>query len=396
MMTVLINNIEMISLSIGVIQTRKALDLLYKNVMTEFKDQAWMVQAEANKFWIVVPFHDSSAELKSLLKALKKEIVVNKIPLYLEYSIGYAANKALYECANLDAFISSDLSARIAKETNESYLIYDESVQKKQLDVDLLGHFAKALEEGKTHLVFQPKIDLSSNLVCGLESLIRWKHPQYGLIPPSTFIPLAEDTELIHTMTSCVIQESISLIQTLQIANIHFPVSINVSIRNLYHPHFIEELDESLQHAGLKVGQLELEIAERYLYANKAKSFQILEELFLRHYVVAIDDFGDSKSMMSFSSGFVAQSLKIDQSFIRDVATNERIKQLLSQTVALAHDYGYKVLAEGVEDENTHNICKELGFDYAQGYFYALPMNKEDLLYYLKNHLPKKQVEVVE
>ncbi|MDZ4197067.1 MAG: EAL domain-containing protein, partial [Candidatus Izemoplasmatales bacterium] len=354
------------------------------------------VQAEANKFWIVVPVSDSSAEIKSLLKALKKEIVVNKIPLYLEYSIGYAANKALYECANLDAFISSDLSARIAKETNQSFLIYDESVQKKQLDVDLLGHFAKALEEGNTHLVFQPIINLSSNQVNGFESLIRWKHHLYGLIPPSTFIPLAEDTELIHTMTSCVIRESISLIQTLQSININLPVSINVSIRNLYHPHFIEELDKSLQVAGLEVGQLELEIAERNLYANKAKSLQILEELSRRHYVVAIDDFGDSKSMMSFSSGFVAQTLKIDQCFIRDVATNERIKQLLSQTVTLAHDYGYKVLAEGVEDENTHKICKELGFDDAQGYFYALPMNKEDLLYYLKNHLPKKQVEVVE
>jgi len=232
-------------------------------------------------------------------------------------------------------------------------------------------------------LHYQPKFDLATSAVTGFEALVRWQHPRLGLLLPDSFIHLAEVSEVIHPFTRKIMEQAVSDKQKLHALGFHQPVAINLSAINLGDSRFLGSLQAAIKEHGLEAGEIELELTETALMHEGDNALKLLNRFNNMGINIAIDDFGTGYSSLSYLRRLPIKSLKIDRSFVVDMRHNQQDSKIVRSTIDLAHNLDLLVVAEGVEDDETMAMLREMGCDQAQGYNYCRPRPYSELIDWL-------------
>jgi diguanylate cyclase (GGDEF)-like protein len=235
-----------------------------------------------------------------------------------------------------------------------------------------------AIERGEFELHYHPKVGIKTNEIVGMEALVRWRHPELGLIPPAEFIPAAEETGLILPIGTWVLQEACRQNKEWQNRGLaHLRVAVNLSALQ-FQRNVLDTVSKALQSSGLEARYLELEITESVVMQNAAEAVTTLEQLSKMGVHISIDDFGTGYSSLSYLKRFPLQTLKIDRSFIREINQDPDDAAIVSAIIALAHNLRLKVVAEGVETEHQLNTLRLLGSDEYQGFYRCKPLPAVD------------------
>ncbi|MGB3393006.1 MAG: EAL domain-containing protein [Stenotrophomonas sp.] len=247
----------------------------------------------------------------------------------------------------------------------------------------LISELGNAIREEQLQLHFQPRIDLRTAACSGCEALLRWRHPQLGMVPPGDFIPAAEMSDIIHPLSRWVVRQALAQARRWQDAGHPLPVAVNLSARNLLDVHFPEAVAQLLHEFAVPAALLEIEITESALIGDPEHALQVVRAFRSLGLGIAIDDFGTGYSSLSYLKRLPLQTLKVDQSFVRDMLSVATDAVIVRSTIDLAHGFGLTVVAEGVEDARTLAALAALGCDQAQGYHIARPMPAADFTRWL-------------
>jgi EAL domain-containing protein (putative c-di-GMP-specific phosphodiesterase class I) len=247
------------------------------------------------------------------------------------------------------------------------------------LDADIRS----ALGRKQLELFYQPVMRLADLQVVGMEALLRWNHPQYGLVSPKDFIPLAEETGVIKSLGRWIAEEACERISGWQgLYGDSLTMSINLSALQFRQKDTLGEILEATARAGLKPGSLQLEITETVLLSEDAQTAKNLADLRARGFKIALDDFGVGYSALSYLKKFEIDTLKLDQSFLSDL-NEPRTLALVSGIVQLGHALGMKIVAEGIEDEERLEFVRRIGCDEGQGYLLSRPLDEKGMIDFL-------------
>ena len=262
-----------------------------------------------------------------------------------------------------------------AKENRNDYCFYvqgmeDEIARRMELEREL----RQAIDANQLVLYYQPKIDLSNDKVMGAEALIRWNHPVHGLVPPDTFIPLAEESGLINQVSDWVLKDACGQLQRWNEAGHNLKVAVNVSSKDIQEEGFTEKLRQMIEQYNISPNMLELEITESTLMENPEELGGELNAMREMGLTLAIDDFGSGFSSLNYLKRLPVDVLKIDRMFIRDLDKDENDMAIVTGVVALATSMGLETVAEGVETAEQYRLLQKLGCDTCQGYYFSKPL----------------------
>jgi len=280
---------------------------------------------------------------------------------------------------------NADTAHNHVKERGKNdFLIFNEKMEDQSLERRILENSLRlGLKDEQFFLVYQPKVNITTNKIIGMEALVRWEHPDLGIIPPLKFIPLAEETGLIVPLGEWILRESCR--QAVEWKDTDYPslnVSVNISVRQLEDVNFIQMVRDILQETGLDPTRLELEITESVL-ANVKSTVAILKEIRKLGVQISVDDFGTGYSSLSYIKDLPIDTIKIDQSFIKDIHENKESKEIAKALINLADSIGLNAIAEGIEQKEHVKELKEEGYSLGQGYYYSKPLKPkqfEDLM----------------
>jgi diguanylate cyclase (GGDEF)-like protein len=282
---------------------------------------------------------------------------------------------------------AADAAMYRAKETGRNnYMYYSPSMNVHTVErLELESDLRRALERGEFLLHYQPKVDMTSGLITGIEALLRWKHPTRGLVPPMDFISLAEETGLIVPIGEWVLATACARTKAWQDSGLtNMGVAVNLSARQFSDPMLFPKLTQIISDSGLRPSSLELEITESVVMAHGECAVAALEKLKSIGVRIAIDDFGTGYSSLAYLKRFPIDILKVDRSFIRDIPANSGDKKITRAIIAMAHGLKLKVVAEGVETADQLKFLRAHRCDAVQGYFLYRPLPEEEMTEVLK------------
>jgi EAL domain-containing protein (putative c-di-GMP-specific phosphodiesterase class I) len=273
----------------------------------------------------------------------------------------------------------ADVAMYRAKETRSSVALYDErhdhhSKGRLALSADLRA----AIDGGEFVAWYQPELHLESGRVFAIEALVRWQHPQLGLLAPGAFLDLAENTNLIKPLTKRVLEVALAQAAEWERLGIDVTVAVNISTAVLIDQEFTELVLASLAAAGLQPRGLKLEVTESTLISDPEVARTILQELSQIGIEIAIDDFGTGYSSLAYLADLPVAEVKIDRSFVGRMAMGSKEAIIVNSTIDLAHHLGLRAVAEGVEDIQLLGRLKALGCDAAQGYAICPPLRGQE------------------
>jgi diguanylate cyclase (GGDEF)-like protein/PAS domain S-box-containing protein len=270
--------------------------------------------------------------------------------------------------------LRSSIASRRARTLGVPHALYSgETDQESPRRLALIAELRRAVQLDQLTLYYQPKIEISTGTVSGVEALVRWKHPSRGLVPPSDFIPLAEHTGLIRPLTEWVLAEGAQTIGQWAAAGRPLPVAVNVSPRNLRDPELYDKIVLMQERLGINPELMHIEITETTLMEDPSRSHEVLGRLKRLGMKTFIDDFGTGYSSLSYIASLPLYALKIDRAFIVKLREKEQLA-IVYAAISLAHSLGLRVVAEGVETLEQLNDLRELGCDEVQGYYFSKPL----------------------
>lgn len=323
---------------------------------------------------------------RRLLDELSRPFILDRHEVYVTASIGIAVHP--HDGDEPDSLLkNADSAMHYAKaEGGNSFQFYTSSGKSAALkSLTLEGDLRMALARRELFLVYQSQVDLRTEEIVGLETLVRWDHPTLGLVPPLDFIPLAEETGLILPIGDWILA-----IACMQNAIWHksglapIRVAVNLSGHQFRQKNLIKGIANALKNTRLDPQHLELEITESTLMQNAASTIHTVKELKSMGVRLAVDDFGTGYSSLSYLRRFPLDVLKIDRSFIKDVTNNADDAAITKAIIAMAHSLNLEVIAEGVENEQQLRFLKENGCDMAQGYYYCRPLTPSEMTKHLE------------
>ncbi|MDZ7804819.1 EAL domain-containing protein [Thiohalophilus sp.] len=243
----------------------------------------------------------------------------------------------------------------------------------------LISELHTAIVENQFVLHYQPRVDIGTGRIAGVEALVRWRHPEQGLMPPAEFIAIAEQTGLIDPLTYLVLEDAVQQCRSWSDQGFEMPVAVNISVNSLHDPDFLDRIDAMLDAWKVNPALLQLEITESTLMKEPAKVEELINRLKERGIVVAIDDFGTGYSSLSYVASLPIHSLKIDRSFVIRMLESPRTRSVVVATILLAHSLGLRTVAEGVDAGEQVEALHEMGCTEIQGYYFSRPVEAVQL-----------------
>jgi diguanylate cyclase (GGDEF)-like protein len=311
---------------------------------------------------------------KRLIGCVQHPVVVDEMTLEVGGSIGVARFPRDGEDPHA-LLRSADVAMYAAKEAQVQYKIYAAGLDRHSLRrLSVLSEFRNALEVGEIEVFYQPIMRMDGTRVHGAEGLVRWQHPALGLLPPSDFIPVVEQTALIGSLTRYVLERSVADCARWRRGGRDLTVSVNLSVRNLLDPELPSVIEDLLERYELAPEALQLEITESMLMSDPDRSLVTLTALSQIGVGLSVDDYGTGYSSLSNLRRLPIDELKLDRSFVSPMLSDENDLIIVRSTINLGHDLGLSVVAEGIEDEATLTRLADLGCDLAQGYYFSKPL----------------------
>lgn len=324
---------------------------------------------------------DATRVAERIQQAIHTPFNLSGQEVFTTASIGIALSSTGYDRTE-DLLRDADIAMYRAKELGKArHEVFDKVMHAHALELlRLENDLRRALERQEFEVYYQPITSLFTGTLTGFEALLRWRHPERGLVSPLEFIPVAEETGLIIPLGQWVLREACRQLRTWQT---QFPmkdplkISVNLSGKQLKELDLIAQIDQILEETGLDGSHLKLEITESVLMDNADTATKMLLQLRARNIQLSVDDFGTGYSSLSYLHRFPVNTLKIDRSFVSQMNPNDRNSEIVRTIVTLAHSLRMDVIAEGVETPEQLSALKILKCEQGQGYFFSKPLTKE-------------------
>ena len=360
------------------------LTAISERLQTIVRDSDTVARLGGDEFVLVLPeFGDhklSANTLKRIMQVVSQAIPIGEKEFTLNCSLGVAVYPN--DGNNSTQLIErADMAMYRAKETGRNnFQFFTEEMNEKLLERLMLEEaMRKAVERGEFVLYYQPQVDFRTGRVVGAEALIRWKHPELGLVPPAKFIPLAEETGLIVPIGQWVIRAACEQNMAWERAGYGaLRIAVNLSARQFAQPNLALSIASTLTKAGLEPERLEIELTEGLVMTDVENAIEILRDLKALGLQLSIDDFGTGYSSLSYLKRFPIDILKIDQSFVSDIENSPDDATIVLSIISLAHNLRMRVIAEGVETQKQLEYLREHGCDEMQGYYFSRPLPAEE------------------
>jgi diguanylate cyclase len=318
------------------------------------------------------------------MQTTKNAIVINEVPIFVEVTIG----AAIHTSGKLDAnqFLGrAKLAAQIAYEKGINFWIYSQQTDAiTQKAKKLAGGIVNAMKEKQVSLKYQPILSLQDRSVEGVESLLRWKHPEFGDIPPMEFLPAVEQTAFIYDVHHWVYQEALRALQRWD--SFEGYISINLSTRLLVDQSWINDFSAFINEIQTTPSRIIFEVTETAIMNNPESSNFFLEKIKKMGIKIALDDFGTGYSSLSYLQNLPIDIIKIDKSLVRDVHLDTKKQMIAQSIISLSKSMGIKTISEGIENSLEYGWLKNAGCNSAQGYFFAKPLTESGLIKRLMTH----------
>ena len=343
-------------------------------------------------FGIMLPSIEDAATLSEYVEhtqaLLARPVSVNGCEVFVNANLGVA--RFPRDGANeVELQRAAGIALQSAKEDGHgAYRCYDPALNAEfQSRAELEQDLHNALKREEFALHYQPQADMLSGKIVGAEALLRWHHPEHGLIPPDKFIPLAEATGIIVPLTEWVLETACRQARNWGEAGLNkLRMSVNLSPEHLKQPGFVESVGKIIQDSGIDVSLLELEITESAIVGEGGPELESLLKVHDQGISLSIDDFGTGYSSLSYLKRIPFDSLKIDKSFVWGMETDSRDHAIIEAIARIALCHGLKLIAEGVETEDQYRRLKQCGCDLLQGYWFSRPLPPEEFLAFAIRH----------
>ncbi len=344
------------------------------------RDSDTLARVGGDEFVAILPGTATEAQIKlvtgRLIATLQSPFEVDSHTIYVGASVGVAVYpQHAEEEGRLLAL--ADAAMSLAKETGKARCVVYSQTQSgpPEHDISLEAAMFQAVREGEFLLFYQPIVDAHTREIQGFETLMRWKHPTLGMVPPGRFIPIAETNGLINLLGAWALKAAcVQLKQFEEVAKRPLYISVNISPRQFRNDKFLDVLDDAIAFSGLLGEQLVLEITEGTLMVDPVHAETILSKMTQRKARIAIDDFGTGYSSLAYLKRFPISVLKIDRAFIRDLPGSQKDAAICNAVLDLAKHLDLSVVAEGVETEEQLSYMEQRGCQYIQGYLTGKPM----------------------
>lgn len=279
----------------------------------------------------------------------------------------------------------ADVAMYAAKRSRGGFAVYDSELDNHSLyNLSLMSGLRQALENDELLLCYQPVINMASAQMSGVEALVRWKHPEHGLLGPDEFIPLAEQTGQIRVLTQWVLKQAVKQCQAWFAQGFDLCVAVNLSVHSLHEEGFPEMVAETLRQQNMDSCKLRLEVTESAIMSRSSQALETLVQLRKAGVKISIDDFGTGYSSLSYLKALPVDEIKIDKSFVMDMCGDENDSAIVHSIIDLAHNMGLSVVAEGVEDVETYDMLADLHCESIQGFYISEPLTADELVNWME------------
>jgi diguanylate cyclase (GGDEF)-like protein len=343
------------------------------------RDSDVVARLGGDEFAVLVHGDAPEAVAERLSAALRPAVELDGFLLEVDASVGTAHYPG--DGTDLETLLRrADVAMYTAKHRHLGHMPYSSEIDEYDpARLALVADLRRALDADELILHYQPKLDLHRQAVGAVEALVRWQHPRLGLLQPDAFVEMAEHTGLIKPLTHYVLTHALRQCAAWRADGLELQVAVNVSPRSLLDRALPATVAAALQETGLSAAQLKLEITETAIMADPAAALQVLEQLAAMGVALSIDDFGTGYSSLAYLRRLPVEEVKIDRSFVQNMAREDGDRVIVRSTIDLAGNLGLTVVAEGVEDRETLEQLTRLGCDQAQGYFISRPLPPAEL-----------------
>lgn len=362
-------------------------DQLLKQLSARFKNELLdheIARLGGDEFVFMFPIQNGREDIEKKASLILElfdrpfEVVGLAITISTSLGISYYPEHAVTDSELLR---KADIAMYQAKDNILEFCIYEESQDLySQERLQLISDLRYAITDHQLRMVYQPKLSLKNNQLVGYEALVRWDHPEKGLITPNRFIPFAENSDLIAPLTKEIFTMCLSQWRKLADLGRNIPISVNLCPRLLLDKSFPDLLRDLMVQFEIPTGALEIELTETAIIADPLGAGKILQQIVNQGVRISIDDYGTGYSSLTMLNKLPIDVLKIDMSFIQNMLNNDQEKIIVKSTIELAHSLGLIVIAEGVEDEQTLRELNNMGCDEVQGYFISRPMDEKNMI----------------
>ncbi|RXT02881.1 bifunctional diguanylate cyclase/phosphodiesterase [Ammoniphilus sp. CFH 90114] len=340
----------------------------------------FMARMGGDEFTLLVKGYKDRVEVKALAEKLihriKEPIIVEEYELFVTTSIGICFYPSDGEDAQ-SLMKNADAALHQAKEEGKNkFCIFNSEINKKaRKTFSVEKELRRALNHNEFLIYYQPRVNIHSGKIIGAEALIRWNHPEWGMVSPGEFIPLSEETGLIIPIGEWIIREVCRQVKDWKAQGLPLiPISINISAKRFMQRDFITEIKQLLDDYDLDGPQLELEVTETSFISNPLAAQTTMTKLDELGVKVALDDFGTGYSSLSYLTQFKLHTLKIDRSFIQDLSKDDKVRVITTSIIQIAKGLGMEIVAEGVETEEQLVLLEQYGCEQVQGFIYSKPV----------------------
>lgn len=382
-----VDRFKMVNDSLGHLAGDQFLIQLSKRFTACLRSGDMVARLGGDEFGILIDDIDDINESIGVAQRLQKDIAkplqLDHQEIYPSISIGIASTYLQYQTVE-DILRDADTAMYNAKKAGKArFVLFDENMHRKASDLlKLDGDLRRAVENQQLQLYYQPIVSLKEKSLVGFEALIRWNHPERGLLSPDVFIPISEETNLIYKIGIWTINEAcrqLALWKKNAVIQPNLYVNVNISSKQLSDTHLIKNIKEVLQKYSIAPGELKLEITESIAMEDSQHTIKVSKQLGQVGVPLVIDDFGTGYSSLSYLNRFPIDTLKIDRSFVSDIdITNENTSLNITHSIiSLAHSLGVKVVAEGIENAYHLAYLKQAKCDFGQGFLFSKPVEAE-------------------